>query len=106
LQVVDAAQEITMLDPKKIEDIAKQIGNAIPPQVRQFADDVEAKVKQVLQSKLAELDFVSREEFDVQRQVLLRTREKLEKMEQQLAALMAEKTQDMTPQQLPSSDQE
>ncbi|MBZ9613115.1 ubiquinone biosynthesis accessory factor UbiK [Rheinheimera maricola] len=95
-----------MIDPKKIEDIAKQIGNAIPPQVRQFADDVEAKVKQVLQSKLADLDFVSREEFDVQRQVLLRTREKLEKMEQQLAALMAEKTQDMTPQQLPSSDQE
>lgn len=95
-----------MIDPKKIEDIAKQIGNAIPPQVRQFADDVEAKVKQVLQSKLTELDFVSREEFDVQRQVLLRTREKLEKMEQQLAALMAEKTQDMKTQPLPSSDQE
>ena len=32
-----------MIDPKKIEDIAKQIGNAIPPQLRQFADDVEAK---------------------------------------------------------------
>ena len=95
-----------MIDPKKIEDIAKQIGNAIPPQVRQFADDVEAKVKQVLQSKLADLDFVSREEFDVQRQVLLRTREKLEKMEQQLAALMAEKTQDMHQQQPPSSDQQ
>ncbi|MEW5682576.1 MAG: accessory factor UbiK family protein [Pseudomonadota bacterium] len=95
-----------MIDAKKIEDIAKQIGNAIPPQVRQFADDVEAKVKQVLQSKLAELDFVSREEFDVQRQVLLRTREKLEKLEQQLAALMAEKTQDLKSQPLPSSDQE
>ncbi|MDX5408327.1 MAG: accessory factor UbiK family protein [Chromatiaceae bacterium] len=95
-----------MIDAKKIEDIAKQIGNAIPPQVRQFADDVEAKVKQVLQSKLAELDFVSREEFDVQRQVLLRTREKLEKLEQQLAALMAEKTQDLKNQPLPSSDQE
>ena len=40
------------------------------------------------------------------RQVLLRTREKLEKMEQQLAALMAEKTQDMKTQPLPSSDQE
>lgn len=95
-----------MIDAKKIEDIAKQIGNAMPPQVRQFADDVEAKVKQVLQSKLAELDFVSREEFDVQRQVLLRTREKLEKLEQQLAALMAEKTQDLKSQPLPSSDQE
>lgn len=95
-----------MLDPKKIEDIAKQIGNVIPPQVRQFADDIEAKVKQVLQAKLADLDFVSREEFDVQRQVLLRMREKVEAMEQQLAALLAEKTQDFARKGLPSSDQE
>lgn len=100
-----------MIDPKKIEEIAKQIGNAIPPQVRQFADDVEAKVKQVLQAKLADLDFVSREEFDVQRQVLLRTREKVEQMEQQLAALLAEKAPQQAPLQhfdandLPSSDQ-
>lgn len=100
-----------MIDPKKIEEIAKQIGNAIPPQVRQFADDVEAKVKQVLQAKLADLDFVSREEFDVQRQVLLRTREKVEQMEQQLAALLAEKAQPKPSIQqfdavdLPSSDQ-
>ena len=95
-----------MIDPKKIEDIAKQIGNAIPPQVRQFADDVEAKVKQVLQHKLADLDFVSREEFDVQRQVLLRTREKVEKLEQQLTALLAEKTQQFDTKELPSSDQQ
>ncbi|WP_333608691.1 ubiquinone biosynthesis accessory factor UbiK [Arsukibacterium sp.] len=95
-----------MLDPKKIEDIAKQIGNALPPQLRQFADDAEAKVKQVLQQKLADLDFVSREEFDVQRQVLLRTREKVELLEQQLATLLASKTQDMHQQPLPSSDQE
>lgn len=94
-----------MIDPKKIEDIAKQIGNAIPPQVRQFADDVEAKVKQVLQQKLADLDFVSREEFDVQRNVLLRTREKVEKLEQQLALLLAEKSP-AAEQQLPSSDQQ
>lgn len=95
-----------MIDAKKIEDIAKQIGNAIPPQVRQFADDVEAKVKQVLQNKLADMDFVSREEFDVQRQVLLRTREKLEQLEQQVAALMAEKTQQFNGKELPSSDQQ
>lgn len=95
-----------MLDPKKIEDIAKQIGNALPPQIKQFADDTEAKVKQVLQQKLANLDFVSREEFDVQRQVLLRTREKVEQLELQVAALLANKTQDMRQQPLPSSDQE
>lgn len=95
-----------MIDAKKIEDIAKQIGNAIPTQVRQFADDIEAKVKQVLQNKLADMDFVSREEFDVQRQVLLRTREKLELLEQQVAVLMAEKTQQFNSKELPSSDQQ
>ena len=95
-----------MIDPKKIEDIARQIGNAIPPQVRQFADDVESKVKQVLQSKLADMDFVSREEFDVQRQVLLKTREKVDKLEQQLSALLAEKTQQFDAGDRPSSDQQ
>ncbi|MCB5226455.1 accessory factor UbiK family protein [Alishewanella sp. 16-MA] len=95
-----------MLDPKKVEDIARQIGSIIPPQLKQFADELEGKVKQVLQAKLSELDFVSREEFDVQRQVLLRTREKVEAMEQQLAALLAEKTQDFSKNALPSSDQE
>ncbi len=86
-----------MLDPKKIEDIARQIGASIPPKFREVADDVEAKVKAVLQAKLSALDFVSREEFDVQRQVLLRTREKLDALELQvqqlLAAQAAEKTE-------------
>lgn len=86
-----------MLDPKKVEDIARQIGASIPPKFREIADDVEAKVKAVLQAKLSALDFVSREEFDVQRQVLLRTREKLEALELQvqqlLAAQAAEKTE-------------
>ena len=78
-----------MLDPKKIEEMARQIGSAIPPKFREVADDVEAKVKTVLQAKLSQLDFVSREEFDVQRQVLLRTCEKLEALELQVQQLLA-----------------
>lgn len=81
-----------MLDPKKIEEMARQIGAAIPPKFREVADDVEAKVKAVLQAKLSQLDFVSREEFDVQRQVLLRTREKLEALEVQVQQLLAAKS--------------
>ncbi len=42
-----------MIDPKKIEEIAKQIGAVIPPKVREMADDVENKVKQVLQQNSA-----------------------------------------------------
>lgn len=85
-----------MLDPKKIEDIARQIGASIPPKFREVADDVEAKVKAVLQAKLSALDFVSREEFDVQRQVLLRTREKLEALELQVQQLLAAQTAEKT----------
>ncbi|MFC0049776.1 ubiquinone biosynthesis accessory factor UbiK [Rheinheimera tilapiae] len=85
-----------MLDPKKIEDIARQIGASIPPKFREVADDVEAKVKAVLQAKLSSLDFVSREEFDVQRQVLLRTREKLEALELQVQQLLAAQAADKT----------
>jgi len=83
-----------MLDPKKIEEMARQIGAAIPPKFREVADDVEAKVKAVLQAKLSQLDFVSREEFDVQRQVLLRTREKLDALEAQVQQLMAAQASD------------
>jgi BMFP domain-containing protein YqiC len=83
-----------MLDPKKIEEMARQIGASIPPKFREVADDVEAKVKAVLQAKLSQLDFVSREEFDVQRQVLLRTREKLEALEAQVQLLLATKVND------------
>lgn len=85
-----------MLDPKKIEDIARQIGASIPPKFREVADDVEAKVKAVLQAKLSSLDFVSREEFDVQRQVLLRTREKLEALELQVQQLLATQAAEKT----------
>ncbi len=79
-----------MLDPKKIEEKARQIGSAIPPKFREVADDIEGKIKVVLQAKLSQLDFVSREEFDVQRQVLLRTREKLEQLELQVQQLLAQ----------------
>lgn len=70
-----------MLNAKKIEQLAEQITNAIPPGVKNIADNVEEKVKAVLQAKLAQLDVVSREEFDVQTQVLARTRAKLEQLE-------------------------
>jgi BMFP domain-containing protein YqiC len=88
------SQGTIMLDPKKIEEMARQISAAIPPKFREVADDVEAKVKAVLQAKLSQLDFVSREEFDVQRQVLMRTREKLEALEVQVQQLLAAKSAD------------
>lgn len=51
------------------------------------AADLEKNVRAMLTSLFARLDLVTREEFDVQRQVLLRTREQLTRLEAQLATL-------------------
>ena len=76
-----------MIDPKKIEEMARQIHNALPPGIKRLGEEVDKKVKQVLQSQINRLDMVSREEFEVQTKVLLRTREKLTALEEKLAQL-------------------
>ncbi|CAB9492149.1 ubiquinone biosynthesis accessory factor UbiK [Alteromonas macleodii] len=78
-----------MLDPKKLEDLAKQIADVVPPGVKNMAEEAEGRVKTVLQSQLSKLDLVTREEFDIQSQVLIRTREKLDAMESRIAELEA-----------------
>ncbi|ECC3604634.1 hypothetical protein AA23_07620 [Salmonella enterica subsp. enterica] len=82
-------RETTMIDPKKIEQIARQVHESMPKGIREFGEDIEKKIRQTLQSQLTRLDLVSREEFDVQTQVLLRTREKLALLEQRLSELEA-----------------
>ena len=76
-----------MIDPKKIEQIARQVHESMPKGLRDLGEDVEKKIRQVLQSQLTRLDLVRREEFDVQTQVLLRTREKLALLEQRISDL-------------------
>lgn len=51
------------------------------------ATDVERNLRSVLAGALSRLDLVTREEYDVQREVLLRTREKLAALEAQVAEL-------------------
>jgi len=51
------------------------------------AADLERNFRAMLSGTLARLDLVTREEFDAQARVLARTREKLEALEQRLAAL-------------------
>ncbi|MCH2055123.1 MAG: accessory factor UbiK family protein [Thalassotalea sp.] len=76
-----------MINAKKIEEIAKQVTDSIPPGLKSMANDLEDKTKTVLQRKLSQLDVVTREEFDVQTQVLIKTRSKLAAMEATIADL-------------------
>ena len=76
-----------MLNTKFIDDLARQISNSIPAGVKGLQQDVEKNVRTLLQGAFARLDLVTREEFDVQTKVLLRTREKLEALERLVAEL-------------------
>ena len=87
-----------MIDPKKIEQIARQVHESMPKGIREFGEDAEKKIRQVLQAQFSRMDLVNREEFDVQTQVLLRTREKLAGLEQRLAALEGKLTDAEKPQ--------
>lgn len=75
---------------KNIEEIVGKLSAFIPEGLQGVKSDVESNFKAVLQNTFAQLDLVTREEFDVQTQVLARTREKLEALEAKLADLEAQ----------------
>ncbi|MCK9607710.1 MAG: accessory factor UbiK family protein [Methylomonas sp.] len=76
-----------MFDPKSIDNIADRIASAIPPGLNNFKDDMEKNVHALLQSALSKLDLVSREEFEVQKAVLSKTRARLEDLEKRVVEL-------------------
>ena len=70
-----------MIDLNNIDELARRLSGLVPPGLRESREELQENFKAVLQSGLSKLDLVTREEFDVQRAVLLRTREKLEALE-------------------------
>jgi len=78
-----------MIDLKTIDDLARRLNDLVPPGLKDARADLEQNFKATLQAGLAKLDLVTREEFDVQRAVLLRTREKVEELERVVAAMEA-----------------
>ena len=85
-------EAITMIDLSQIDDLARRLSSLVPPSLRQplsseAREELQQNFKSVLQAGLGKLDLVTREEFDVQRAVLLRTREQLEALQRSVAEL-------------------
>jgi len=78
-------------DPKSLDDLARRLADAVPPGLAALKNDLEQNFKAVLQSGLAKLDLVTRQEFDIQSGVLRRSRERLEELEARIAALEGKK---------------
>ena len=73
-----------MIDLKAIDDLARRLNDLVPPGLEGARADLEKNFRAALQAGFSRLDLVTREEFEVQKAVLRRTREKLEALERQL----------------------
>ena len=80
-----------VLDPQQIEQMAKQFTQALPVGLKQTAQGVEEQFKKVLQSQLSKLDVVSREEFEIQQQMLLKMRRRLDELTAQVQQMQEQR---------------
>lgn len=76
-----------MFDSQFINDMAKRLSDSLPPSLSKTKKDVEKNFRAVLKSMLVKLDLVTREEFDLQKNVLAKTRAKLTTLSKQVAEL-------------------
>ena len=76
-----------MFDPKELDALAQRLATALPEGLKALQEDLGRNLRGSLEAGLSSLDLVNREEFDVQRAVLARTREKVTRLEAQVAEL-------------------
>lgn len=67
--------------------VQQQFGQFVPDMARAAREDAENHARAAVMSVIAKLELVTREEFDAQQAVLLRTRERLEQLEKRVAEL-------------------
>ena len=67
-----------------LKNIKKKITENLPDDLDAIKGDLQQNIQSLIESQIKNLDLVTREEFEVQEQVLKRTREKLEELEKQL----------------------
>jgi BMFP domain-containing protein YqiC len=73
-----------------VRDLAERLVRNVPQGMQAAGDDLQRNFESVLQTALSRLDLVTREEFDVQRRLLERSREKLDALEAELARLQGQ----------------
>jgi ubiquinone biosynthesis accessory factor UbiK len=77
----------------RVEELLRGLMQGLPPGLATGAtglrEDLENNFRAVLRANLGKLDLAGRDEFDAQRKVLERTRERLEALEKRVAELEA-----------------
>ena len=78
-----------MINVNAIDELARRLAELVPPGAREAHEELRANFRDALRAGLRKMELVTREEFDVQRCVLLRTREMVESLEHRVAELEA-----------------
>jgi ubiquinone biosynthesis accessory factor UbiK len=73
--------------PPNLDDLIDRVLNALPEGLHDLRQDTEKNLRAALRSTLSKMNLVTREEFDIQRGVLARSRAKLDALEKQVAEL-------------------
>ena len=76
-----------MLDARIFDDMASQLAKLLPPGAEELKKDFEKNTRAMLQSTLAKMDMVTREDFDIQTALLQKTTARLKELEQRVVAL-------------------
>ncbi len=74
-----------------IEELSQRIEQALPESLKQTKNEMDKTIRQAVMNAFQKMELVTRDEFDIQTQVLARTRAKLEALEQRVAALESAK---------------
>ena len=74
-----------MINSKQINSLVETIANAIPEQLENIPKNTQKNMRSTLSSAFEKMNLVTREEFDLQTNVLAKTRQKLESLEKKIA---------------------
>ncbi|NNE37830.1 MAG: accessory factor UbiK family protein [Gammaproteobacteria bacterium] len=72
---------------ENIDHLVKQISDLLPEDLRQTRADLEKNIKSALTATLQKMDLVTREEFDIQQELLANSRRLLDELESRIEVL-------------------
>ena len=76
-----------MLKTENLDELVRQFQALLPDDVRQTKEDIEKNIKAMVRASLQRMDLVTREEFDIQRELLAKTRCLLDELDERLRQL-------------------
>lgn len=77
----------SMLKQEKVEEFFQEFSRMLPEDIRTYKKDMEKNLKAALNATFARMDLVTREEFDIQSELLSKTRELLHDLENKVSEL-------------------